>query len=400
MKGKEMSDFETFAIALQKYLEEIRYKGVYERSKSYESFYESIKDLDCHDFRFFFFKAHYLYAIMDNKEQAKDYIDKSIQAIALINNDIDSSDDSLCENTPFLFVPIEGSEKYMQLRMTTLFVFISNIYTLAGEIYSNLDLDAEALKYYQRANYYKSFLKTEIENRSYIYLYSFRRFNEYSLSDLINKEITVSPSKNMNDPFDSIINLWSNEKQLEKTCKEHKHVKNLSRSFDYFRIRSFCNGDTEDALNSLLMWSHYADEHRGYCIKYKLSKHFIKQDENDSFEHMFLKPIIYRKDEDKVDISEMTTINTDLAFATKHESWGYENEVRLIVYNPNKEDAFYGIPLDKDSCIEAIYFGCKCDPKTINTIKKLFSKADIPPKFFKVYSESKDVYQLKWDKSV
>ena len=400
MKGKEMSDFETFAISLKKYLEEIGYKGVYERSKSYESFYESIKDLDCHDFRFFFFKAHYLYAIMDNKEQAKDYIDKSIQAIALINNDIDSSDDSLCENTPFLFVPIEGSEKYMQLRMTTLFVFISNIYTLAGEIYSNLDLDAEALKYYQRANYYKSFLKTEIENRSYIYLYSFRRFNEYSLSDLINKEITVSPSKNMNDPFDSIINLWSNEKQLEKTCKEHKHVKNLSRSFDYFRIRSFCNGDTEDALNSLLMWSHYADEHRGYCIKYKLSKHFIKQDENDSFEHMFLKPIIYRKDEDKVDISEMTTINTDLAFATKHESWGYENEVRLIVYNPNKEDSFYGIPLDNDSCIEAIYFGCKCEPKTINTIKNLFSKADIPPKFFKVYSESKDVYQLKWDKSV
>lgn len=400
MKGKAMSDFEKFVIALKKYLEEIGYKGVYERSKSYESFYESIKDLDCHDFRFFFFKAHYLYAIMDNKEQAKDYIDKSIQATALINNDIDSPDDSLCENTPFLFVPIEGSEKYMQLRMTTLFVFISNIYTLAGEIYSNLDLDAEALKYYQRANYYKSFLKTEIESRSYIYLYSFRRFNEYSLSDLINKEITVSPSKNMNDPFDSIINLWSNEKQLEKTCKEHKHVKNLSRSFDYFRIRSFCNGDTEDALNSLLMWSHYADEHRGYCIKYKLSKHFIKQDENDSFEHMFLKPIIYRKDEDKVDISEMTTINTDLAFATKHESWGYENEVRLIVYNPNKEDAFYGIPLDKDSCIEAIYFGCKCDPKTINTIKNLFSKADIPPKFFKVYSESKDVYQLKWDKSV
>ncbi|MDD7104333.1 MAG: hypothetical protein PUI30_05710, partial [Bacteroidales bacterium] len=72
----------------------------------------------------------------------------------------------------------------------------------------------------------------------------------------------------------------------------------------------------------------------------------------------------------------------------------------LIVYNPNKEESFYGIPLDKDSCIEAIYFGCKCKPGTINTIINLFSKADIPPKFFKVYSESKDVYQLKWDKPV
>ena len=257
-------------------------------------------------------------------------------------------------------------------------------------------MDAEALKYYQRANYYKLFLKTEIENRNYVYLYSFRRFNEYSLSDLINNEISVSPSKNMNDPFDSIINLWGSEEQLKETCKEHKHIKNLSRSFDYFRIRSFCNGETEEALGNLLMWSHYADEHRGYCVKYKLSKHFIKQDENDSFEHMFLKPIIYRKDEEKVDISELTTINTDLAFATKHESWGYENEVRLIVYNPNKEDAFYGIPLDKDSCIEAIYFGCRCEQKTINTIKNLFSKSDTPPKFYQMKLDRTDVYHLKW----
>ena len=398
MKCKEMSDFKKFAIVLKKYLEEIGYKEVYERSKSYESFYENIKDLDCHDFRFFFFKAHYLYAILKNIEKAREYIDKSIKSIALIKHEITSPNGSFCDNTPFLFVPIEGSKIAIQLEMPSLFEFISNIYTLAGEIYSNLDLDAEALKYYQRANYYKSFLKTEIEKRSYVYLYSFRRFNEYSLSDLINSEITVAPSKKMNDPFDSIINLWGSEKQLEETCKEHKHIKNLSRSFDYFRIRSFCNGNTTRVLKNILMWSHYADEHRGYCIKYKLSKHFIKQDKNDSFEHMFLKPIIYRENKEKVDISEMTTINTDLAFATKHRSWKYENEVRLIVYNPNKEEAFYGIPLDKDSCIEAIYFGCRCEPKTINTIKNLFSKADTPPKFFKMKSDNKDVYHLKWEK--
>lgn len=394
MKCKEMNDFIKFVIALKKYLEEIGYKGVYDRSKSYESFYENIKDLYCHDFRFFFFKAHYLYAILKNIEKARENVDKSISAIPLIDPNIFSTK----ENSKYLYV-VSGNNLLIPL-LDDNKKFQSDIYTLAGEIYSNLDLDAEALKYYQRANYCKLFLKTEIENRSYIYLYSFRRFNEYSLADLINNEITVSPSKNMNDPFDSIINLWGSEEQLKESCKKEKHIKNFSKSFDYFRIRSFCNGDTEKALEELLMWSHYADEHRGYCIKYKLSKHFIKQDENDSFEHMFLKPIIYRKDEDKVDISEMTTINTDLAFATKHESWGYENEVRLIVYNPNKEDAFYGIPLDKDSCIEAIYFGCRCEQKTINTIKNLFSKTDTPPLFYKMKSDSKDVYHLTWDKSV
>ena len=383
-----MDEFQDFRTALNGWSQDI------EDEKQIESLYEKKKDLDCYDFISFYLKAHNCYKKLGNLEEAKVYIDKSIESIPLKKEYIFSS----VENSRLIFEPF-GNNKYVPVAV------ISNdqkssIYTLAGEIYSILELDNEALEYYKRAMCYKTFLKTDLDEKDYVYLYTFRSFNVYSLSDLINSEITVSPSKNMNDPFDSIINLWGTKELLEITCKEPKHIKNLSRSFDYFRIRSFCNGNTTRALKNILMWSHYADNHRGYCIKYKLSKHFIKQDENDRFEHMFLKPIIYRNDKDKVDISEMTTINTDLAFATKHESWGYENEVRLIVYNPNKEDAFYGIPLDKDSCIEAIYFGCRCEQKTINTIKNLFSKTDTPPKFYQMKSDSKDIFHLKWDKSV
>lgn len=380
-----MSDFKKFERALYFYL-----KG----TESYDSFYGEIKDLVCYDFKLFYYKAHYIYKKFGKIEEAKIYIDKSIEAISSLKNDINTVVDDNRENSFTIYVPHSKIGEFLDIDSD---VFIGNIYTLAGEIYSILELDIKALEYYKKALYFKTFLKKDFDEKDYVYLYTFRSFNVYSLSDLINSEITVSPSKNMNDPFDSIINLWGTKELLEITCKEPKHIKNLSRSFDYFRIRSFCNGNTTRALQNILMWSHYADEHRGYCIKYKLSKHFIKQKENDSFEHMFLKPIIYRKD--KVDISEMTTINTDLAFATKHRSWKYENEVRLIVYNPNKEDAFYGIPLDKDSCIEAIYFGCRCEPKTINTIKNLFSKTDTPPKFYQMKSDSKDVYHLKCEKA-
>lgn len=384
-----MNDFQEFKKALSEYSEEIKRKEVYALSQSYDCFYEKIKDLDCYDFRFFFFKALYFYKKLGKIEDAKIYVNKSIEAISKIKNEIHSAKDIQCANSLLIFVPV-GMLEVDNVEL------IAKVYTLAGEIYSILELDSEALEYYKRALYYKTLLKTDIEKEDYVYLYSFRRFNDYSKDDLINNKITVSPSKKMNDPFDSIINLWGSEEQLKETCKEHKHIKNLSRSFDYFRIRSFCNGETEEALENLLMWSHYADEHRGYCVKYKLSKHFIKQDENDIFEHMFLKPIIYRKNEEKVDISGMTSINTDLAFATKHESWKYEKEVRLIVYNPNKEESFYGIPLDKDSCIEAIYFGCKCSPDTKNTIMKLFSQVETSPKFYEMYSDSNIVYQLKW----
>lgn len=82
------------------------------------------------------------------------------------------------------------------------------------------------------------------------------------------------------------------------------------------------------------MWSHYAGEHTGFCVKYKLSKHFICQSGNATNEHMNLKKIIYTNK--KINIISKS-INSDLAFATKKRDWKYENEVRLIVYNPNKE---------------------------------------------------------------
>ena len=52
--------------------------------------------------------------------------------------------------------------------------------------------------------------------------------------------------------------------------------------------------------------------------------------------------------------------------------WQYENEVRLIVYNPNNTAEHYGIELDNNSEIEAIYFGYRCPDATITTIKNLF----------------------------
>ena len=49
-----MNDFQKFAIALSDFQVDIK------DEKQMESLYEKIKDLDCYDFRFFYFKAHYL----------------------------------------------------------------------------------------------------------------------------------------------------------------------------------------------------------------------------------------------------------------------------------------------------------------------------------------------------
>ena len=84
--------------------------------------------------------------------------------------------------------------------------------------------------------------KGNLENKDSIVVYSFRRFNEHTLSDLIERKITVCRPSKMNDPFDSPITLWGIEKYLNKICSHEgkdKYIPYFSKALNYFRIRSF-----------------------------------------------------------------------------------------------------------------------------------------------------------------
>ena len=112
---------------------------------------------------------------------------------------------------------------------------------------------------------------------------------------------------------------------------------------------------------------------------------------------MYLKKIIYTNE--KINITSKS-INSDLAFATKKRDWKYENEVRLIVYNPNKEEPFYSVKLDAESEIEAIYFGYRCPKHVMETIKNVFIKQSASiPKFYKMVLDEQKIYKLKYTKA-
>jgi hypothetical protein len=98
--------------------------------------------------------------------------------------------------------------------------------------------------------------------------------------------------------------------------------------------------------DSLLMWSHYADHHRGLCIEYDLrslgdSNHFFRKN---------LYPVLYSAEpydlspfgeglaggpETRGDFQPMHLL---LAMLTKFEGWQYENEWRLFDEKPGIVD--------------------------------------------------------------
>ncbi len=271
-------------------------------------------------------------------------------------------------------------------------LFQKNLYLLAGEIYAYNKEHDKSLKAFE--NYEIATLHIKSIENEYSFL-SFRKFNEYTLSDLINNEITVCNPSVMNDPYDTLMLIWG--EFLEKQKYENEkclQIPIMFEAFKSYRIRSFTrvlDKNAREMVGNTLMWSHYADNHRGFCINYKFSKEFLNI--NEKRRVVRCRAIEYVNNDHVINL-EKEELNTTIALCTKDIYWSYENEVRLITYEPGIKGDFHTIPLDKNSCIESIYFGYKCPEKHINTIKKLLAGQE-NIRYYKMQSDYTDVYNLK-----
>jgi hypothetical protein len=359
---KRENDFQAFISVLEEY----------DRKEWSIDFLEKLLVFNFADYRLHFFKSRY-YRKTNNLSKA---VNEMLVSISLYEQ-IDT-------HMPGL-LPYENSPIFVINGRTTEYVKGARLYFYAGELFAEAGLIEDSLKFYKsyhQANRVKSHYEST--------LYSFRPFNEYSLSDLVNNEITLVHPSEFNDPFDTLVLPWT--KRFEKSCKEKNHIEPYRSSFDYFRVKSFVK-DTSiaKAYKNVLMWSHYADEHRGFCIKYRFEEDFTKETPWS----LSFRPILYTKKNEKKNL-EKEHIDTDLAFCTKQFLWRYENEVRLIAYMPELPDSkkhFNPIPMGEFCHIDSIYFGIRCGENVINTIKNILKSTET--KYYHMTSQPCDIFNLK-----
>lgn len=268
---------------------------------------------------------------------------------------------------------------------------LRNIYGLAGEIYANNNQNTESKIAFQDYQLCLSRLKGLERNDS---LLSFRRYNEFSLSDLINNEITVCSPRVMNDPYDTLLLKWGD---FIRERNHKKHIEPFCDSFESYRIRSFSQLQSKDGKNmvsNILMWSHYADQHNGFCVQYRFSDAFLKVTENRRT--VRLHEVQYQPEDIPLDLKlDEGAINTQIALCTKQHLWEYENEARMIAYEPDVSGYYNSIPLDDGSFIEKVFFGYRCPDKHIETIKRVLSNQE-QIKFYKMESSPEDIYHLSY----
>ena len=149
-----------------------------------------------------------------------------------------------------------------------------------------------------------------------------------------------------------------------------------------FKISCFSNfHNIEELMQNTTMWSHYADNHKGFCIKYSLD--FNKLASKDIIS-CGLFPVKYTRSVPKISPNELLKLslkNNELhlnkkilkttlkTLTTKSIFWSYEKEWRLILSDQNSM-IFPNNLLDFCN-IEAVFLGCKIENNLKREIIKL-----------------------------
>jgi hypothetical protein len=191
-------------------------------------------------------------------------------------------------------------------------------------------------------------------------LMKFRPVNKYLLDSLVKSQLFFASPARLNDPFDCRVDLKkalqnaidqssSKEKEnLSKLIKMEGFFNKLGKDVGNCGICSF----SLELLNSLL-WSHYADGHKGICLTYRFDESYIIDPSN---EIIGIADVKYETNPltewFKIKANELPNLKFDNFFeeiiktilTIKDDCWGHEKEIRII------RKAEGTLELQKNSC--------------------------------------------------
>lgn len=190
------------------------------------------------------------------------------------------------------------------------------------------------------------------------------------LNTFSNNTFFASTFEMMNDPFEANFDEIISETTTiigEKFKTDSSDVKQSLLQILAFKdkLGVYCLSKTY--LNEIL-WTFYADDHRGYCIEYNIDK---LQDHSQNSDFAFPIDVLYTNEKPLVTLFDINSNSiSQKMFGTKRKKWDYEEEVRII---------FDGSGLKKhhSSAITGIYFGYRADSALVNDVCNLFQNRDV-----------------------
>ena len=215
-------------------------------------------------------------------------------------------------------------------------------------------------------------------------IYKYTRISDDLKNSIKESYLWFSTSEFLNDPFDLVFRLSDTfmKETLSQAAQEmHRDViekgKEIGRDIDagHLLSTSIALLDTEwfiensrDFFNksfpysvccftksesNILMWSHYAENHKGVCLIYDL------KETPEIWKFLF--PVKYRK---TFPIPENMDEIPTKSLLTKSPEWAYEKEWRILYLMDQGK-----IPVNRES-FKGIIFGCRTDANQVRDLIK------------------------------
>ncbi len=246
-------------------------------------------------------------------------------------------------------------------------------------------------------------------------LYKYRDWNNlYHKKILTENQIFFSSRIGFNDPFDASIPFRYDEKEMTpdnifkklyetgkefmpdlsdeeliQKCYEQQNSgifekgtywKNQYDNFVEKVNNTFGILSLTTKNSNLLMWSHYANSHRGFCIGFNTEKLF-------KLTRGTIGPVIYDNKMPFVPLFDREIEGITKLLNTKSKEWEYEDEYRMVKsLSANKTFEF------EENLIEEVILGLNMDDKNktevIDIVKQKFPET-------KLYEATKDLDEFK-----
>ncbi|MBQ8761506.1 MAG: DUF2971 domain-containing protein [Bacteroidales bacterium] len=212
------------------------------------------------------------------------------------------------------------------------------------------------------------------------------------ISDINNCTITLSSPNGFNDPMDPLIKNWLVNKNKEQK-NDKKIYQFIIEALDKIRICCLVDPNINNNIfnnifrkkngyDNPLMWSHYADSHRGICIQYKITQSNLADNKDE---------IVRLLD---IDYYKSFPLDGNISFIdsliVKSNYWKYEKETRLIIYPRNVVDKYYQL---SNFEVESVYMGVRIDNKKRDFLKDMLKNNSI--KLYQMTFSKNDISKLE-----
>ncbi len=207
-----------------------------------------------------------------------------------------------------------------------------------------------------------------------------KRFNT-----LENNQIWFAKPEMQNDPYE-FKGIYIDKAKL---CELGVASQSIDVANDLFLKSIVLTAFTANMSNNLPMWAHYSNNHKGYCVKYKVgNKHTIRnviyESKRISMSNTFFNflqktdyGVKFRNNKYLEEAQIFSSILQDMFFM-KHDSWEYEHEFRAL-YPFDGDAPGTNVSIDELglSVIE-IYSGINCSKGNEIQLSQIASKLCVP----------------------